>query len=183
MEGLVLALIGAALFSHSWFLLGLYAEARTVGFIMALIGIALLFTLSFDPQILGAHGNPIEVLGDLTVMKMLVLFWAIYAGVVGAHGVWEYEDRAIGLYCVPLTAVNAISVFYFASVMFGRFSGSAAIAYTFAAVLLTIISAVLFVNLAIPLRGIRQVTGWFMLVGSIVVMTIGLVLVTTIIVA
>ena len=60
MEGFALILIGAAIFSHAWYLLGLYSDGRTVGVLMAALGAGLLITLTFEPQLLGLMGADAE---------------------------------------------------------------------------------------------------------------------------
>ena len=46
MEGISFILIGAALFSHSWYVLGLYPDGRTMGAFTAASGLGALITLS-----------------------------------------------------------------------------------------------------------------------------------------
>ena len=83
MEGFALILIGAAIFSHAWYLLGLYSDGRTVGILMAALALALLSTLTFDPQLLGLQGaDGAQKLGEVTMMKTLIVLWAAYAGAV-----------------------------------------------------------------------------------------------------
>ena len=103
MEGFALILIGAAIFSHAWYLLGLYSDGRTVGVLMAALGAGLLITLTFEPQLLGMHGSDgAQQLGEITMMKTLIILWAAYAGAVAAQGWWDLEERAIGFYCLAL---------------------------------------------------------------------------------
>ena len=54
MAGLFLILLAALLFAHSWYFLGLYADARTMGLIAAAlaVGIALSVSGTFDPVIM-----------------------------------------------------------------------------------------------------------------------------------
>ena len=53
MEGLFFILIAGALFSHAWYLLGLYNDGRTMGIVMAALGAGALIALTFDPMLLG----------------------------------------------------------------------------------------------------------------------------------
>ena len=46
MEGIFLVLIGAALFSQSWYVLGMYSEGRSMGIFVAGLGVLSLATLS-----------------------------------------------------------------------------------------------------------------------------------------
>ena len=98
MEGVALVLIGAALFSQSWYLLGLYADGRTMGIYTGGLGLAVLITITMVPQVLlgEAFDSDANLLAETTVMKMLIIVWAAYAVGVGAHGMWEFDERAIG---------------------------------------------------------------------------------------
>ena len=95
MEGIAFIFIGAAIFTHSWHLLGLYSDTRAFGVVMA--GAALALFLSFfvfEPHMLGSlDDNSITRMGELTMLKTLILAWAVYAGIVAAQGVWELEER------------------------------------------------------------------------------------------
>ena len=96
MEGIALILIGTAIFSHSWYLLGLYSDGRTIGVIMAALAVGLLVSLfAFNPQILGEQSTyAARQMGEVPVLKTIIVAWAIYAGVVAAQGIWDLEDRA-----------------------------------------------------------------------------------------
>lgn len=188
MEGLALTLIGASLFSHSWHLLGLYSEGRTIGFIMAVLGGALLITLTMQPQLLGLQGtNSVTQLGEVTMMRTLIILWAIYAGAVAAHGWWDLEERAIGFYSVLLTAGSAVAIFFFATELWdhdslpGVDAAAVTISMAGAATVLTALGAILFFYMAIPFNALRAVAGWFLLIGSVVIAAIGLAIITTVI--
>ena len=188
MEGFALILMGAAIFSHAWHLLGLYSDGRTVGIIMATLGVGLLITLSFEPQLLGLQGNGVQKLGEITMMKTLIVLWAAYAGAVAAQGWWDLEERAIGFYAAVLTAGSVVALIYFATNLsqHGDLPGVEAVAVTvsFTAVsgILSVLGAMLFFYMAIPFYGLRLVAGWFSLVGSIGIIAVGLAIITTLIV-
>ena len=54
MEGVFLVLIGAAIFCHSWSLLGLYHEGRTMGTFVGGLGLVALISLTMAPMLLVA---------------------------------------------------------------------------------------------------------------------------------
>jgi hypothetical protein len=188
MEGFALILIGAAIFSHAWYLLGLYSEGRTVGVLMAALGAALLITLTFEPQLLGLQGtNGVQQLGELTMMKSLIVLWAAYALVVAAQGWWDLEERAIGFYAVVLVVGSAVAVAYFATQLWEHDALGGVSAVTVTASLtgvssiLTVVGATLFFYMALPSYGLRMLAGWFSLVGSIGIIAVGLAIITTLI--
>lgn len=182
MEGVFLVLIGAALFSHSWHLLGLYHEERTMGLYVGGLGLAALIAITLAPMLLGARGTGAETLADITVMKVLIILWAGYAIGVGAHGLWEFDDRAIGFYSAFLSVASLIALLYFAIQLQDDVYGNGVwLALSGAALVLTILSAWLFFYMAIPFIALRKVSGWFILIGSIVVAGIGFAIITSVI--
>jgi hypothetical protein len=188
MEGFALLLIGAAIFSHAWYLLGMYSEGRTFGVLMAALGAGLLITLTFEPQVLGLMGADAEQkLGEVTMMKTLIILWAAFAGVVAAQGWWDLEERAIGFYAIALAVGSAVAVGYFSTQLWehdalsGVSAVSVTVSLTAASAILSMLGAMLFFYMAIPFYGLRVVAGWFSLVGSIGVIGIGLGIITTLI--
>ena len=118
MEGVFFVLIAAALFSHSWHLLGLYHEGRTVGLYTAGLGLVSLIALTLAPMVLSASGSAAsagasDILAGTTMMKVLIILWAGYAVGVGAQGLWEFDERAIGFYSGFLTAASAVAFVFF----------------------------------------------------------------------
>ena len=192
MEGLALVLIGGALFAQSWNFLGLYSDGRTVGAIVGALGLAALLTLVLAPMVLIggnealmtelkgniAKANP---LAELTVMKMLIILWAAYAIGVGTQGIWDYEERAIGLYSAFLSAGTAVAFFYFATQLFNAYGDAVAISLSAATLVLSIVAGMVFFYLTVPFTVLRLVSGWFLLVGSIAVTGVGFAIITTII--
>ena len=49
MEGLFFVLIGAALFSQSWFMLGVYSEGKTVGVLVGGLGVLAIAAVLLSP--------------------------------------------------------------------------------------------------------------------------------------
>ena len=62
MEAVALILIAGALFCHSWSILGLYPDGRTMGVYMGAFGVAALIAITFDPMLL--IGGDVEALTD-----------------------------------------------------------------------------------------------------------------------
>ena len=110
MEGIFFILVASALFSHAWYLLGLYTDGRMMGTIVGACAGGMLVSLTFTPQLVGTEGTELSKLGQITVMKSIVIAWAVYALAVAAHGIWELDDRAIGFYAIPLIAVTAVGL-------------------------------------------------------------------------
>lgn len=187
MEGAFLVLIGAALFSHSWHLLGLYHEGRTMGVYMVGLGLAALITLTLAPMVLtavdasGANVPPEDFLAQSIMMKGLIILWVGYAIGIGAHGLWEFDDRAIGFYSGFLSIASLIALLYFAIQVQDVYGDAVWLSLSGAALVLTIVSAWLFFYMAIPYIALRKVSGWFILIGSFVVAGIGFAIITSVI--
>ena len=197
MEAVALILIAGALFCHSWSILGLYPDGRTMGVYMGALGVAALIAITFDPMLL--IGGDVEALTDaggfpgdkayslasglaeITVMKMLIVVWAAYAIGVAAQGLWDYDERAIGFYCAIPAAVSLAALFFFGGNLFDPYGNAVTITLSAAALILSLLAGVLFFYLAVPFVVLRLVAGWSTLVGSIAVMLLGLAIASTII--
>ncbi len=181
MEGFAITLIGGALFMHSSHLLGLCSERRAVGALMAALAAGLLLTLTFEPQLLGTQGtNPVQQLAEVTVMKTLIVVWAIYAAAVAAQVIWDLEERAIGFYGVGLAAANGVAFFYYVTILFRNYT-SVMLEFSIVTAALLLVAALLIFLMAVPFNAMRVATGWTMLSASIVVAAIGLAMYTTVI--
>jgi hypothetical protein len=185
MEGIFFLLIGAAIFSQAWYVLGLYSESRTMGVFMAGLGLLALGTVMFGttitPTLISGEGST-ELLAALTA---LILLWSIYSLAVGAHGLWDLDPRAIGFYSIFLSVASLVVFLIFALSMAegGVFEHSIGTWLAMSAVpfLLTIISAIAFFYLAFEILILRLVAGWFMLFGSAVIGLLGLWALTSVI--
>lgn len=184
MEGIFFVLIGAALYSQAWSILGLYSEGRTMGIFTAGLGLLSLGTIMFgstiEPTVLVEGGA-----GSLTnALTALVILWAVYAVGVGATGIWEFEDRAIGFYSSFLAVASVIVFLYFAISMspggeFSDYSEGLWLSMSAVPLVLTVISTITFFYLGFQFQLLRLVSGWFTLLGSIVIGLIGLGVVAT----
>ncbi len=181
MEALFLVLIGGALFSHSWSLLGLYHEGRTMGMYVGALGVVALIALMLAPMLLVGGQTGSDAVVETNLMKVLIILWAGYAIGVGAHGLWEFDDRAIGFYSAFLFAGSLIALVYYAIELEGVYGDDVWFGLSAAALVLTVLAAMLFFYLAIPFIALRKVAGWFILVGSIAVAGLGFAILTSLI--
>ena len=76
MEAVALILIAGALFCHSWYILGLYPDGRTVGIYIGALALASLITITFAPLVLTNTGA--DGLAQTTLMKILIIVWSGY---------------------------------------------------------------------------------------------------------
>lgn len=173
MEPLFLLLVAAVLFIHAWYLLGLCADPRTMGLIAGALALGLLLTAAAGglsaPLLIDPATAPL-----VTAMRGFVLLWAVYAAAVSAHGLWGFEERTLGFYSVLLWAVSLVMVGLPWRFSEAEVSTPAALAMSVAFLILALLSAVVFFHLAFRFRQVRGVTGWFLLVGSIVIGGLGL---------
>lgn len=179
MEGLSLILIAAALFSHSWYLLGLYPEGRTMGVYTAALGLGALITITFVPMVLIGGDPDASPVAETMVMKMLIILWVGHAVGAGAQGIWELDERALGFYSAVVTAGSVVALIFFATTLFDAYGNAVAIGLSAVALVLSIVAGMLFFFYAVPFNILRPVAGWFTLVGSVTVLAVGLALVTT----
>ena len=179
MEGIFFILIGAALFTQSWYTLGLYSDGRTMGVLVGGLGALILGTFmlggSFEPTFLVGE----ETLTETTILKALMLAWIAYAFGVAAHGMWEFDDRAIGFFSGFVAIVSMIAFLFFAIELRTVYQDGVWLTMAAGPAVLMILSAISFFYLAFQWMVLRLVTGWFMLLGSSAVVSIGLVMIGT----
>ena len=195
MEALGLILIAGALFCHSWHILGLYPDGRMVGVYVGALGLAALIATTLDPMLLiggnaeavaDAGGNAghkaysiASGLAETTVMKTLIIGWAVYAVGVGAQAIGDYDERAIGFYSAIVAVISVVALLFFATSLSKPYGDNVVIALSAATLFLSVVAAMLFFYLAIPFNGLRPVAGWFTLVGSVAVAIVGVLIGTT----
>ena len=186
MEGIFLVLVGGTLFSQAWYVLGMYSEGRTMGILVGGLGVLALGTVVFafestlltgvkDGKDIGL--TPAALLEQTTVMKMAIVAWSLYAIGVGAHGLWDFDDRAIGFYGGFLAAVTAVVFIYFAIELERVYADAVWLSLSGAALLLTFIAGVIFFYQALQFIVLRLLTGWSLLLGGAAVGIIGLAIV------
>lgn len=183
MEGVFFVLIGAALFTQSWSVLGMYSEGRTTGVLIGGLGVISLLALmssAFAPVLLTGTGGGAgaDMLTENTIIKALVMVWAIYAVAVGAHGLWDFEDRAIGFYSAFLAVATLVVFSYFVAELEIRYNVETWLALSGASLILTVLATTMFFYLALAFNVLRLVAGWFLLLGGGIVTAIGFAIVT-----
>jgi hypothetical protein len=172
-------LIGGALFAQSFYVLGLYAEGRMLGVITGGLGLLMLIALTLTPQLLIGGATDAEPLAETSVMKWVIMVWAVYAVAVGAHGVWELEERPIGFYSGFLVAATMVPFIYFVVELQPSYGDAVWLAMSGATVILTALAGLVFFYLAIPFNVLRLVAGWALMLGGGGVAIIGMAIVTT----
>ena len=185
MEGIFFILIGAALFTQSWYILGLYSEGRTMGVLVGGLGVLALGTFMLGGAmettllVVNERVDAAKVLQETTVLNALIMVWVAYTFGVAAHGLWEFEDRAIGFYSGFVAIVSLIVFLYFAIELRTDYSDAVWLTITAAPAVLTLLAAISFFYLAWQWVVLRPLAGWSMLLGSTAVVGIGLVLIGT----
>ena len=187
MEGVFLILIGGALFAQSWYVLGMYSDGRTMGIFVGGLGVLALGTIvfAFDPMLLTGVksgkvvSDAVEVVAQVTVMKTVIVAWALYAIGVGAQGLWDFDERAIGFYSAFLAAVTIVPFIYFVVELQNTYSDAAWLAIAGGTLLLTLIAVVMFFYQAFQLIVLRLLSGWSLLIGGSAIVAFGLAIVST----
>ena len=184
MEGLFFVLVGAALVVQSWQLLGLYSDGRTMGVVVGGLGVLMLGTFmlgsAVEPILLTEVGKKASMVAasDVAVstalLTTLAAVWAIYAIGVGAHGLWDLDDRALGFHSAVVAVVSLGALFYFVVELDARYGENVVIWMSAAALVLTGLATILFFYLAFGFNVLKLVSGWFLLIGGAVVSLIGL---------
>ena len=178
MEAVFLILVGAALFSQSWYILGLYADGRMMGIYVGGLGLLSLMALVLEPMLITGDGVKDAIhLADITVMKSLIILWALYCVGVGAQAFLDLEERTVGFYSVFLAVATLFGLLYYASVIQPRYDDAVWAGLSGATLLLTIVSGMMFFALGFTFNALRAVAGWFLLIGGGVVGIIGLTIV------
>ena len=181
MEAVFFILIGAALFSQSWYVLGMYSEGRTMGVFVGGVGLLSLAAIMFTPMLLTGEPATSDALAETTVLKLLIASWALYAVGVGAHGLWDFDDRAIGFYSAFLAVATFVPFIYYAVNLadVNVYSDAVWLSMSGASLVLAVIAGIMFFYLAFALSVLRLVAGWFLLLGGAAVAAIGLAVVST----
>ena len=153
MEGIFFILIGGSLFSQAWFILGMYSEGRTMAVFVGGLGLLALATTMFAPMLITgeARGAPLDAadhLAELTVMKSLIIVWAVYGVGVAAHGLWDFDERAIGFYSGFLTVASLVPFLYFATELQERYTDAVWLGMSGASLALAVVAGIMFFYLS-----------------------------------
>ena len=191
MEGLFLVLVGAALVVQSWQHLGLYSDGRTMGVVVGGLGVLILGTFmlgsSVEPILLTSTGKEVggaakeiaasDVAVSTALLTTLAAVWAIYAIGVGATGLWDLDDRALGFHSAVVAVVSLFALLFSAGQLDARYGENVMLALSAATLVLTVLATMVFFYLAFGFNVLKLVSGWFLLIGGGVVGLIGLLIV------
>tara|TARA_B100001750_G_scaffold240497_1_gene250355 strand:+ start:6975 stop:7514 length:540 start_codon:yes stop_codon:yes gene_type:complete len=175
-EGIFFLILGGALFAHSWHLLGMYSDGRTMGIILGGLGILTLYTTTMDPLVVESVAKHALIVGS--AMKALMFVWAIYMLIIAAHGIFDFDERPIGFYSSFLAVVTFALLLLFAGQFRTIYGETPWLAFSIASFALTIKAALSFFYFAFSYGVLRLVNGWFALLGGILVGIIGLSMLT-----
>ncbi len=186
MDLLFLLVLPGLLWVQSWYLLGFFTSARTLGLIGAATGVALLGIVLFQgnlPLVVNIDRPTELLLAPSTPMAIFVLAWAVYSFLIAGVYLWGFDARGLGFYSLFLWVVSALfAVYFFAG---DRLLDGEAIAFTWllgvVAILLAILAAMQFFYLALLSadRGepssslMRTSTGWVYMIFSVAVVGLG----------
>ena len=180
----VLVLSGL-LWVQSWYLLGFYSNAKTLGIVAVGVAIVLFGIVLFQDKLPTAVITPPGALLPVaTSISIFVLMWAVYSALVAGVYLWGLESRSLGFYSLFLWVLSAIFAAYF--FLGGELLDSGSVNHVswllgVVAILLAVLAAMLFFYLSLrpiglgepPSSAMRTVTGWFYLVFSAVVGILG----------
>lgn len=158
MEAVAVIVLGGVLFMHAWQLFGL-SHPKTTGLVGAVGAIALASLVVWKPLAMLSEAK-------LEAEATSVLVWAIYAALVAAVGLWDFDSRGLGLYSIYAAVVMIGQIIYCAATTYiaaGLISG----------ILLTVAFGVLFFYLAIPIGRLKLVTSWVLVVVGVLLGLLG----------
>ena len=156
MDALAVVLFALVLFSHSWNLLG-KTDLKLPGIIAGTVSIVLILLIMFKPLNLMTGASPVSI------ALCLVLF-TLYAVSLAAIGLWKFDPRLLGYY----SALHAFGRLLLA-VSFLSLGGMIGIAASFTQVILVVLFILLAIHLIITTHPLQKLTGWFFLIGSVII--------------
>ncbi len=173
MEMAFLFILPAALWAHSWQMLGRYGSPRSMGVIGGAVAVILL-------ALVALWRDSAIILGSDNALAGFVLAWAIYCALLAGVSMRGYDQKTLGYYGLFLAVISVIVVLYYflgdavlssqdasPTGFLGRGLGVISYVMGIYAIILAILGGLLFLYLAVPMRGMRLVTGWSFLLGSI----------------
>ena len=187
MDVIFLLVLPGALWIQSWYLLGFFANPRTLGLISAGVALVLLTTVLFQDKVPMTPVYPAAAEGFLTVgaaMSVFMLLWTVYTALIAGVYLWGMDSRTLGFYSLFLWVTSTLFAVYF--FVGGEVLGSGDVADVSwllgtVAVLLAVLAGLMFFYLGLrppgqaepPSSGMRTVTGWFYLVFSVAITILG----------
>ena len=186
MDLVFLLVLPSVLFVQGWYLLGFYANPKTLGMTAAGTAIILLAVVLFQDklQLVVSIGAPGDLLiSPATAISAFVLVWAGYSVLVAGVYLWGLDTRSLGFFSLFIGVISGVFAAYF-------FVGDAlldgvVIQFTWlmgvVAIMLAILAGLLFFYLSLrplaqgepPSSTMRTVTGWFYLVFSVAIGVLG----------
>ena len=156
MDALAVVLFALVLFSHSWYLLG-KTDLKLPSIIAGTVSIVLILLVIFKPLNLMTGASPVSI------ALCLVLF-TLYAASLAAIGLWGFNSRVLGYY----SALHAFGRLLLA-VSFLSIGGMIGISAAFTQVILVVLFILLAIHLIITTHPLQRLTGWFFLIGSVII--------------
>ena len=113
MEAVFFILVGGALFSQSWNLLGLLAEGRSLGLLIGSLALMSLIALIIDPMVIESELHNSHWVTNNAVFKALIILWSVYILAAGAQHFLDLEERAVGLFAGFVSVISIVAFLYF----------------------------------------------------------------------
>jgi len=159
MELVAVVLFGIVLFAHSWSLLK-WTNPKLPGMIAGTVAIALLLLMAFKP--VGVRYG-----GSGEAAALCILLPTVYAASLAGVGLWGFDPRALGFY----SAFNAVGQLLLA-LYFGGMNPSGMVVVPGGVaihLILLVAFGLLAVHLIMPAPATQRLTGWFLLISSLVI--------------
>jgi hypothetical protein len=177
MEAVFFILIGGALFSQSWNQLGLLAEGRSLGILVCALALMSLISLVIDPMLLQPEIHHSHWVTNNGVFKGIIILWAVYLLASGTQNFLDLEERAVGLFAGFVSIITLVSFLYFL-IRFApetnKYGEAVWLSMSVGTLILAINAGLSFFHIAIPFHVMRLVSGWFLLVGGVILGIIGI---------
>ena len=158
MEPIFLICIGAALFAHAWYAMGMYNDGRTTGIVVGALGAGALIALTVDPVLMG-----VETSGALPPGT------AFFGDKLAFERNEPRTSRALKRREWLDAGLRAVA----------HADWTVWLSIAVSGLLLGLVGIVLFFNLALTLRALNALAAWTMLVFSVVLTAIGVAILTT----
>lgn len=177
MEAVFFVLVGGALFSQSWNLLGLLSEGRSLGILVAGLALMALIALILDPMIIQSELHHSHWATNTIVFKGIIILWAVYLLASGAQNFLDLEERSIGLFAGFVSIISLVALLYFVSRLApeaNKYGEAVWLTISVSMLILTVNAALAFFHQAVPFHVIRLVSGWFLLIGGSILGIVGI---------
>ncbi|MAO89310.1 MAG: hypothetical protein CL880_02090 [Dehalococcoidia bacterium] len=179
MEAVFFILVGGALFSQSWNLLGLLAEGRSLGILVCALALMSLIALIIDPMVIESEIHHSHWVNNNVVFKGMIILWAVYLLGSGTQNFFDLEERAVGFFSGFVSIISLVSFLYFVMRLApetNKYGEAVWLSLSVGTLILAINAGLSFFHQAIPFHVIRLVSGWFLLVGGVILGIIGILL-------